>query len=181
MHTFNLRSATLIAIVFSLSACERKPEATATPQAAAPGVERPALWSIEVMSGDKAVSRVDICADGALRAGFARPAPEVDGKPCVRVKGGDREDGTYSALCRADDQLYRVGAVTTGDPASDFSVQMAATRQDRKGPKYEQVRRYRRLGPCPSGWHIGDSAAPGAKELLDTITDKRRPMPAAGG
>jgi hypothetical protein len=182
MRRSDLPSATVIAILLGLAACERSPQ-TAKPETAKPAapVGQPALWSIEVMNGDRAASRVEICADRALQAGFVRPAPEVGGKPCLRVKGGDRPDGTYSALCRADDQLYRVGTVTTGDKASDFTVELTATRQDADGPVYEQVRRYRRLGACPPGWRNGDSATLGDKELLDTITGVRRPMPPAGG
>ncbi len=178
MHSPVLCSAAAIVVLLGLSACERPHKTAAAPAAA---VEQPQLWRIEVMSGDTATSRIDICADSAVRAGFTRPGPEVGGMPCVRVKGGDRPDGTYSALCRTDDQLYRVGSATKGDKARDFTVEMAATRQDRKGPNYEQVRRYRLIGACPAGWRIGDSAAPGAKEIQDTITGKRRPMPAAGG
>lgn len=59
----------------------------ATAPAAAPAAaERPKLWSIEVMDGDKAVSRVDICADSAVQKGFAGPAPEVNSQPCDRLR-----------------------------------------------------------------------------------------------
>ena len=175
-----IRSVILIAPVLGLAACERE-QVAATPAPAAPGVEQPALWSIEVMEGDKPTSRVTICADSAVRKSFARPMPEVNGLPCVATKAPLETAGSYSARCRADGQLYAVNSGTTGDLTRDFTVEMNVTRQGSGQPTYLQVRRYRLVGACPAGWHIGDSAAPGDKELLDTISGKRRPMPSSGG
>lgn len=178
-----LAPAVVVVILFGLAACQREVKVAAAPApAAAPSVaEQPKLWSIEVMDGGKAVSRVDICADSAVRAGFARPAPELNGQPCEHARAPVEKGDTYSTRCHVDNQLYRVGAVIAGDTARDFTVEMAVTRQDRKGPTFEQVRRYRLLGACPAGWHIGESAAPGDKQLLDTISGARRPMPTSGG
>jgi hypothetical protein len=154
----------------------------ATTPVAAPAVaERPKLWSIEVMDGDKALSRVDICADSALQKGFTRPAPEVNGQSCDRLRAPIETADAYSLRCHVGDRYYRARAETTGDRARDFTVAMTVKRQDRKEPMYEQVRRYRLVGACPAGWRVGDSAAPGDKQLLDTISGARRPMPPAGG
>lgn len=150
----------------------------ATAPAAAPAMaERPKLWSIEVMDGDKAVSRVDICADSAVQKGFARPAPEVNGQPCDRLRAPIETADAYSLRCHVGDRYYRARAETAGDRARDFTVKMTVKRQDRKEPMYEQVRRYRLSGACPAGWRVGESAAPGDKQLLDTISGTRRPMP----
>lgn len=150
----------------------------ATAPAAAPAVAaQPKLWSIEVMDGDKAVSRVDICADSAVQQSFARPAPEVNGQPCERLRAPIETAEAYSLRCHVGDRYYRARADVTGDRARDFTVTMTVKRQDRKEPMYEQVRRYRLVGACPAGWRVGESAAPGDKQLLDSISGARRPMP----
>ena len=172
--------AAIIATLVGLAACQREVNVAATRPAAPPVAEAPKLWSIEVMDGDKAVSRVDICADSAVQKGFARPAPEVNGQPCDRLTAPIETGDAYSIRCHVGSQYYRARADVTGDTARDFTVKMTAKRQDRKEPMYEQVRRYRLSGACPAGWRIGESAAPGDKQLLDTISGPRRP-PAADG
>lgn len=173
-----IMSALAMGALVSLTACGPRKTAEVKPAAPA-GAEPPKLWSIEVMNGDKAVNRTDICADIAIRAAFARPAPEVNGKPCLRGNEPVEKGDTYSARCHVDGDLYRVGSATTGDPERDFTVELAVTRLDRKGPTYEQVRRYRLIGACPEGWNIGDAAAPGASQLVNTMTGQARAMPAA--
>jgi hypothetical protein len=175
-----LFSAVAVGLLIGLAAWQRPPSVAATP-AAPPAANQPQLWSIQVMNGETALSRVDICADAAVRKSFSRPSPEINGRPCVRVKAPYEKAGAYSMKCRMDDHLYRVGSVTSGDTARDFTVAMTAKRQDRKEPIFEQVRRYRLVGACPTGWHIGESAAPGAKQLLDTLSGRPRPMPPSGG
>jgi hypothetical protein len=163
----------------ALTGCERKAPLSATagenrPVTAAAPAEPTSLWRIEVVSDGKATSQLDICADRNVQSGFTRPAPEVNGQPCVKVGEAVEKDGTYSVRCRIDDALYRVGSTTEGDLSKDFKVDMAVARQDRKGPTFEQTRHYTRLGDCPAGWRIGDSAAPGAKQVVNTLA------PAAG-
>lgn len=159
------------------TACERKtePAAAAKPEVAAtPPVDATSLWLIEVVDGGKAASQLHICADKSIQASFVRPAPEVNGQPCVRVGEAVETGDTYSVRCRIDDQLYRVGSSVDGDREKDFKVDMAVTRQDKKGPNFEQVRHYQRLGACPTGWVIGDSAAPGAAKIVNTLTGATR-------
>lgn len=92
----------------------------------------------------------------------------------MRVDDPTDTGATYSVRCRIDDQLYRVGSVTNGDRAREFTVEMAVSRQDKKGPSFEQVRRYTRVGACPAGWKIGDSAAPGQTQVTNTLSGEKR-------
>jgi hypothetical protein len=162
----------LACAVAGLTACQRSqaPPAAPSPTPAVAAAEPTSLWRIEVLDDGKAVSQLDICADRNVQSSFTRPAPEVDGKSCVRVGEAVEKDGTYSVRCRIDDALYRVGSTTEGDPTKDFKVEMAVTRQDRKGPTFEQVRHYTKMGDCPAGWAIGDSAAPGSAKVANTLT-----------
>ena len=134
--------------------------------------------AIEVIQDGKPTSQLEICADRNVESSFVRPAPSIGGKDCMRVAEQVETDTTYSVRCRTDDQLYRVGSSTTGDRARAFTVEMAVTRQDKKGPTFEQVRRYSLAGACPAGWKIGDSAAPGATQVVNTLTGETRAIPA---
>jgi hypothetical protein len=176
---------TLCALAASLGGCHRKQSLTATPgekaqitspaaPAASPTIPGAHLWRIEVVSEGKVASQQDICADSALRASFSRPAPELRGQPCVQVGKAVEKDGTYAVRCNIDNQQYRVGSVTKGDPARDFTVDMAVAEQGRTGPSFEQVRHYRLLGPCPAGWVIADAAAPGDTRVTNALTGGAR-------
>lgn len=138
------------------------------------GAGRHQLWRIEVMQNGQPSQPLEICADQAIEASFSRPVPTIEGRECVRVDDPTDTGATYSVRCRIDDQLYRVGSVTNGDRAREFTVEMAVSRQDKKGPSFEQVRRYTRVGACPAGWKIGDSAAPGQTQVTNTLSGEKR-------
>ena len=161
-------------LALGAASCDRRDTQTAAAGKPAPPPavsDQTSLWQIDVVQdGGPASPPLRICADLSVKASFERPTPELNGKPCVRVDQPVEADGTYSIRCRIDDQLYRVGAVTKGDRDNDFTVEMAVTRQDRKEPTFEQTRHYRRQGACPPGWQIGDSAAPGAAKVVNTLT-----------
>ncbi len=175
----------LSALAACLASCQRKQALPATPsgqaqsavspaQSLSPGAPGAQLWRIEVLSDGKAASQQDICADAAVRASFTRPAPELRGQPCVRVGQAVESGGTYAVRCNIDNQQYRVGALIKGDAARDFTVEMAVAAQGRTGPSFEQVRHYRLLGPCHSGWVIADAAAPGATRVTNALTGAAR-------
>lgn len=168
---------TLCALAAGVTGCQRK-TATATPDESRPtGAAAAQLWRIEVVDGGKAAPQ-DICADEAVRAGFARPTPELNGQACVQVGKAVEADGTYAVRCNIDSQQYRVGSVVKGDPQQDFTVEMSVAPQGRTGPNFEQVRHYRRLGACPNGWIIGNSAAPGASQVTNALSGAVRTMAA---
>lgn len=175
-----IRTALALTALLSLAACQAKPDVSKSEAKAAPAAAgQPALWRIEVMNGAAVASRLDICADEAVRASFARPAPEVNGEPCLRTKPATEAPGAYDERCRIGEDLYAVSSATKGDPARDFTVEMAVTRQGQSQPTYQQIRHYRRVGACPTGWRIAEAAAPGDTTLRDTLTGARRPLPPA--
>lgn len=170
----------LFIVAANLAACHRnqppKPageghqRASAFSRSPSPEVPGSQLWRIEVQNDGKVGSRQDLCVDAALRSAFSRPAPQLNGQACVRVGQVVEKDGTYAMRCDIDSQQYRVGSVTQGDVTRDLTVEISVASQGRTGPSFEQVRRYRRLGPGPAGWVIADAAAPGATRVTTAVT-----------
>jgi hypothetical protein len=178
-----LSTLALIGLLAGTAGCDRTkaPAADAEKTAAetsAPTAVPPSLWRIDVLSDGAVTGSVNVCADERVAEGFKRPAPDVSGKPCLKVGEAVETDGSYSVRCRVDDQLYRVGSTVQGDPTREFTVEMAVTRQDQKGPMFQQTRSYHRVGPCPAGWEVGDSGAPDAAEAVNTLTGKARSLSA---
>ena len=170
--------AALGAAVLGLAACQRE-AATGTavvPRAAVARVTGPSLWTIEAVNDGKVVRTVQICADDAVKSSFSRPTPEFKGQPCDRAPNASDVGGSYAARCRMDHQNYVVSATRRGDPDRDFTVDMSVARQDKSGPTFEQTRHYVRMGPCPAGWNVGDTAALGDRQVTNALT----PSPAAG-
>jgi hypothetical protein len=154
-----------------LAGCERTQTSKVATQSPPAGSSAPApsLWRIEAINEGRVVGTVDICADQVIQGSFSRPTPEFKGQPCDRAPNASDTDGNYAARCRMDHNNYVVSATRQGDPARDFTVQMAIARQDKVGPTFEQSRHYSRLGACPAGWQAGDSAAPGSKQIANTL------------
>jgi hypothetical protein len=163
------------AAVLALGGCQKSQPAKAPVPTAVTAVNAPSLWRIEALNDDKVVRTVEICADQAVRAGFNRPAPEWRGQACTRVGEPKQTGAAYFVRCRFGDKIYVVSSSQKGDAARDFTVDMSVTQQDGKGPSFEQTRHYIKVGACPAGWKIGDSAALGDKQVQNTLS----PSPAA--
>lgn len=180
-----ITTVALSAALAGLAACGQKPAETQSAEASsaepAPGAVPPNLWRVEVLNDGAVVDTLDICADHDVQAGFARPAPELNGQACNKVGDTVETADTYSVRCRIDDKLYRVGSSTKGDTTKDFTVDMAVTRQDEKGPSFEQTRHYTLQGACPAGWRVGDSGKPGAATVTDSVTGEQRELQPATG
>ena len=170
--------AVLSIAALALGACQKpEPRAAAAAKPAAPIIPaavQTALWRIEVVTDGKSGNPVDVCADPSVARGFTHPAPEIRGQACERVGKAFETSDAYTVRCRVDHEIYQVSSKTSGDRASDFTVQMTVNRQDGRGPAYEQVRRYHRISACPADWKVGDSAAPGSTQVVNTLTGEKR-------
>lgn len=151
------------AILLALTGCGA-PAAQSKLTAAQARLDPPALWRAESLDAQGQVTAaVLVCADRTLRDGFARANAEVAGRPCLAF--GDIVDrpGLFAMRCDLDGRRFSLTANRTGDPARDFTVAFAMKALDGTGHGARQVRRYRRVGPCPAGWRIGDQAKPGER------------------
>jgi hypothetical protein len=146
-----------VAAVLGLAACERS--GTATDQywqdrkAAAEQLE---FWSIEAVGSNAAPVR--ICTDVAMRIGFVKPSPAVRNTPCILVGRPVETRNDYVFRCELGGREWAVTSHWSGERDRDFTDAMSVASLDPPPDAYGQTRRYRRLGPCPSGWIAGDAA-----------------------
>lgn len=122
-------------------------------------VDPPMLWRVEALdAAGRPTAALQVCADTTMREGFARATAEMAGQPCLPMKGGVERSGLYAARCDLNGRRFGLTVNRTGDPGSDFQVAFALKALDGTDAGVRQVRRFRKLGPCPGGWGIGDQA-----------------------
>lgn len=163
-----------ILIVIALAACgpsvdpDRKEIPTAEPIS---------LWSVELLDGGaKPLKTSFICADAGLRKGFVRMLPEVNGQPCRMLDEPVSREDMFAARCRAGEDYFTVNSMIDGDRMQDFTVAAVFNTDDRVKARFERTLHYRRLGDCPAGWEAGDLAQPGDREVVNTLSNARRPL-----
>lgn len=123
----------------------------------------PQLWSIEVVPAQAGWNPVLVCADHAMRQGFARPLPAIGSAQCDPVDDDARtEGGVYTVRCDLNERRFGVSSSVTGDVSRDFVARYQVTdlagfmpTRTRASAEAGQTRRYRKLGACPAGWTIG--------------------------
>jgi hypothetical protein len=71
--------------------------------------------------------------------------------------------GLFAVRCNANGHRYGESVATVGDPARDFRLVFSVVSLDQKDVSIRQARRFRRVGPCPTGWRVGDPAKPGQR------------------
>ena len=157
------------AILLALTACGQ-PGREAKLAARKAQMDPPALWLAQSFDADgKVTGAVQICADSMLRDGFTRGNAEVAGQPCVARKTGVERPGVYANRCELNGVRFGLTVNRTGDLERDFTVAFALIALDGSGGKARQVRRYQKLGPCPTGWSIGDQAKPGEGRRFNAV------------
>jgi hypothetical protein len=134
------------------AACE--PTEKAAPPSAA---SRPELWRIDVVD-DKIHPRssVEICADEAIRSAFLHPMPEVHHLACSLIGEPTVKGDTYAARCSVGALRFGFAAVVSGDTRRDFTSDIVIRPLQSGDMVFEQVRRYRKVGPCPPDWKVGE-------------------------
>ncbi|THD60311.1 hypothetical protein [Phenylobacterium sp.] len=163
-----LRPLALLALL-GLAACDigraSRTEILARQQALDP----PQLWRVEVIGRDGAIQAAAyVCADRTLRETFTHSRAEVNGQPCEDTTYPYLRPNGWSLSCQANGRPFGVSATTVGDLQKDFRLDFVLTElYHYRTPKQpdpvtaSQVRHFLRMGPCPSGWSIGDQAKPG--------------------
>jgi len=157
------------ALLLTLAACGA-PHAQSRMAARQAAVDPPRLWRIEALDAEgRPSAALTVCADRPMRLGFARATAEVAGQPCIPLKGGVDRPGLQAARCELNGRRFGVTSTLTGDPERAFEVAFAMQALDGTQAVARQVRRFRRLGPCPEGWGIGDQARAGGIRRVNAL------------
>ena len=120
-------------------------------------IDPPKLWLAEGLGPTHWVHRrTQVCADSAMREGFARAEPEVNGQVCRATSDQVQKPGLYAMRCEALGEAFGVTVTSRGDARRDFTVRYALTSLDTGRGPFVQTVRFRLVGPCPKGWRIGD-------------------------
>jgi hypothetical protein len=166
-------------LALGLGACHAAPSTSDELVARQRAIDPPQLWLAQVLGdGGKVKGQVFVCADSALIEGFARARAEINGRPCVDATSPRVKPNGWTLRCTAGRRGFAVSSVTVGDLQQDFLVNFSLTeltyftvgshpnftlQNDPPPQSVRQVRRFRHIGACPSGWRIGDQARPGRR------------------
>ena len=149
----------IVAALLLVGACDAAPDTAAQLLARQQALDPPRLWRIETLAdGGKIVGVSFVCADTPLSQTFARVHAEVGGTPCRTRSGPVTHDGLSTLRCIAQGWNYEVSSQTSGDLTRDFRLAVTVIPLGRDLGSGRQLRRFQRLGACPSGWRIGDQA-----------------------
>ncbi|MBS0363163.1 MAG: hypothetical protein JSR98_17435 [Proteobacteria bacterium] len=158
-------------LIVGLAACQAAPSTSDELIARQKALDPPQLWLAQVLGdGGKVKGAVFVCADGAMREGFARARAEINGHPCVDATSPRVKPNGWRLRCTLHGRSFTESSVTVGDLQQDFLVNFSLTEQTYFGAidppppqSVRQIRRYRHIGACPMGWRIGDQARPGRR------------------
>jgi hypothetical protein len=157
--------------LLGLSACDLGRATQSELLARRQALDPPQLWRVEVIGRDGAVqAAVYVCADASLRESFTRTRAEVNGQICKDTTYPFMQSNGWALSCQVNGRPFGISATTVGDLKNDFRLDFGLTElyhyrtpKDPKPLTASQVRHFLRMGPCPSGWSIGDQAKPGRK------------------
>lgn len=156
------------ALPLALIACGADPESRLRSEIAR--LDPPSLWRVETLDPAGAPSAaLLVCADAAMRDGFRRANAEVDGRACLTLSGAVDRPGLYASRCMLGGRRYAVSVAQDGDPSADFTATFTFAALDGSDVRARQIRRFRRIGPCPAGWRIGDQAPPGGPPGVNAL------------
>jgi len=156
-----MKRAPLLFAAALLAGCAKSEDTAQRMLARQQAIDPPQLWQVERLAANGAAAETTyVCADTAMRQGFVRARGEVDGAPCQPTAREVVKPGMSALRCEAKGRSYVFSTQTRGDPARDFLLTVAVTPLDRAIGQGSRTSRFRRIGPCPGGWRIGDEAAP---------------------
>lgn len=174
------RTLVLISSALGLAACNPTSGPASGkmgPPKRLPTREAPSLWSIET-TGAEVHKTILICADAQVRSSFSQSLPEANGQPCRLVgKQPVQKDELFATRCRIGDDLFTVQSVSTGNVDQDFTVDTVIQTDTRGTRRYEENLHFRKLATsCPAGWAVGDSGAPGDRQLTNALSGAVTPL-----
>lgn len=163
-----MRAAVLILPLVLLAACgdgPRRAQERARERQAA--IDPPELWTVEVVPAAAGVRPIRICTDTRVREGLARPGLTLADGVCQPTGEAVKTADGEIQRCTLNGETWVATFTVAGDRASDFTSTLSAVSVTDDSARFGQVRHFRKLGPCPDGWAIG--------EATDQSGQRRRP------
>ena len=156
-------------LLLALAACGA-PAAQSRIEAKQLALDPPELWRVESLdAGGRVTGTTLVCTNQPMRDGFGRADAEVWGQPCLPYRDAVDRPHLYAVRCEIDGRRYGLTLTRTGDLRQDYTAAFALTVLDGSNTTARQVRRFRREGPCPAGWIIGDQARPGGRRGVNAL------------
>jgi hypothetical protein len=158
MRCLATSAITFVLLASLVSACGEGPErARQRAIARQAAIDPPELWSAEVLPVQPGVAAVTLCTDSRIREGLARPALMLAQSPCRPVGEPVKTETGEVQRCVSNGEAWMATSRVTGDRTSDFTATLKAVAINDDNARFEQVRRFRKLGACPEGWAIGET------------------------
>jgi hypothetical protein len=155
-----MRRFILLLLMIPLGACDIGEGATRDILARRRAIDPPDLWLVkDIDPQGRVLSAAWTCADTAMRQSFARASLEVEGTTCKVIGAPVERPGFVSLKCVAGAHEYGFVTRVRGDPSADFQLTVDVTPLDGVAGAAERTRAYRRYGPCPEAWRVGDRVA----------------------
>lgn len=142
-----------------LAACDDGAATTARIAARQQAIDPPQLWRVDALDAAGGVRETTwVCADTLLRQTFVRTRPEIDGAPCSGAPRTGAAPGLTTVRCETAGRRFSIASQATGDPARDFRLTVSVVPLAGDIGPARQSHHFKRIGPCPAGWRIGDMA-----------------------
>jgi hypothetical protein len=129
-------------------------------------LDHPALWSVEALDAGGGGRPVLICANARIVSGFSSVVPAAGGRTCALETQMTPTPMGVHYRCRLGGVRYAVSSGVRGDQRRDFVVSSSIYPLSDGGFERVRILRFRRLGPCPTGWRTGEASdRTGARHL----------------
>jgi hypothetical protein len=158
------RVALAALLLLALAACDVAQSQQVQAAAPEPPTGPSQLWQVDVIgAGGKPEATMLACVDDELRKQFLATRAKVNGGGCVDITQPVEKSRGWALRCQTQGRWFTISSAATGDETHDFRLDVAMTPVFPEMGTAHQIRRFRRLGPCPAGWRIGDQAKPGER------------------
>ncbi|HEX3887454.1 MAG TPA: hypothetical protein VHW05_08150 [Phenylobacterium sp.] len=156
--------APILTALLLLAACGAQPDSGAILAARQRAIDPPTLWLLQDLGPAGQVRAATlVCADTPMHRTFLRTRAEIEGAECRDLAPPVAIPHGVTERCVADGRRYAFATQTLGDPTADFRLTVSVTPLGGEAGPGAVTRHYRRLGPCPPTWQVGDqTAAPAA-------------------